>query len=80
MNPALLDLQIKRDANFVPLPLPQQPIQQMHIDGFIPVIINIQPVTNLPLLLGIADEEKPAGAADASSQTAPMTLGFARED
>ena len=57
LNPALLDLQIKRDANFVPLPLPQQPIQQMHIEGFIPVIINITPVTNLPMLLGLADTE-----------------------
>ena len=58
LNPALLDLQIKRDANFVPLPLPQQPLQQMHIEGFIPVIINITPVTNLPLLLGLADTEQ----------------------
>lgn len=58
LNPALLDLQIKRDANFVPLPLPQQPIQQMHIEGFIPVIINITPVTNLPMLLGLADTKQ----------------------
>ena len=58
LNPALLDLQIKRDANGVPLPLPRQPIGEMHIDGFIPVIINITPVTNLPLLLGLADTEQ----------------------
>ncbi len=32
-----------------------QPIEQMNIEGFIPVIINITPVTNLPLLLGLAD-------------------------
>ncbi len=63
LNPALLDLQIKRDANFVPLPLPQQPIQQMHIEGFIPVIINITPATNLPLLLGLADTEQNADDA-----------------
>ncbi|GEM_PF-5039978 len=79
LNPALLDLQIRRDANFVPLPLPQQPIGEMHIDGFIPVIINIVPVTNLPLLLGIADEGKPSDAADSGTQ--PMELGFAiKED
>ena len=60
LDPALLDLQIRRDANFVPLPLPQQPIQQMHIEGFIPVIINITPVTNLPMLLGLADTEQDA--------------------
>lgn len=58
LNPALLDLQIKRDGNGVPLPLPQQPIENMRIEGFIPIIINVTPVTNLPMLLGLADEEK----------------------
>ena len=55
LNPALLDLQIKRDGNDVPLPLPMQPIENMHIDGFLPVIINITPISNLPMLLGLAD-------------------------
>ncbi|MBI5149870.1 MAG: hypothetical protein HZA28_03765 [Candidatus Omnitrophica bacterium] len=55
LNPALLDLQIKRDGNGVPLPLPQQPIETMHIDGFVPIIINITPIPNLPMLLGLAD-------------------------
>ncbi len=62
LNPALLDLQIKRDGNGVPLPLPQQPIETMHIDGFLPVIINITPISNLPLVLGLdlpPQEEKP---------------------
>jgi malate synthase A/acyl carrier protein len=57
LNSALLDLQIKRDGNGVPLPLPLQPLQNMRIDGFYPVIINITPVANLPLLLGMAREE-----------------------
>lgn len=55
LNPALLDLQIRRDGNGVPLPLPQQPIENMHIEGFLPIIINVTPVTNLPMLLGLAD-------------------------
>ncbi len=55
LDPKLLDLQIKRDGNGVPLPLPQQPVGEMHIEGFIPIIINITPVTDLPLLLGLAD-------------------------
>jgi hypothetical protein len=62
LNPALLDLQIKRDGNGVPLPIPMQPIETMHIDGFLPVIINIVPITNLPTLLGLelpAQEKKP---------------------
>lgn len=57
-NEDLLDLQIKRDTNGVPLPLNLQPIKSMKIDGFIPVIINIQPVTNLPLILGFDPESK----------------------
>ena len=75
LNPALLDLQIKRDKNGVPLPLPMQPIQDMHIEGFLPVIINVTPIVNLPLLLGIADEESPSDAADSDAQ--PLELGFA---
>ncbi len=57
-NPALLDLQIKRDSNGVPLPLPQQSIGSMKIEGFLPIIINVQPVTNLPQLLGLTNEEE----------------------
>jgi len=56
LNPELLDLQIKRDGNGVPLPIFQQPIETMNIQGFLPVIINITPVTNLPALLGLVDE------------------------
>jgi len=62
LNPDLLDLQIKRDGNGVPLPIfQQQPIADMNIQGFIPVIINVMPVTNLPALLGLnpcVDEEE----------------------
>ena len=75
LNPVLLNLQIKRDGNGVPLPLPMQPIENMCIDGFLPVIINVTPVTNLPLLLGIADDESPTDSADSGSQL--MELGFA---
>ena len=52
LNPKLLDMQIRRDGNGVPLPLPQQPIKDFHIEGFIPIIINVTPVSNLPFLLG----------------------------
>ncbi len=75
LNPALLDLQIKRDGNGVPLPLPLQPIKDMHIEGFLPVIINVTPITNLPLLLGISDTDLPSNTADSGAQ--PLELGFA---
>jgi hypothetical protein len=55
LNPARLTLQIKRDDNGTPLPIPLQPIpvEMMRIDGFVPVIINITPITNLPMILGV---------------------------
>ncbi len=60
LDPELLDLQIKRDDNGIPLPLPQQPLQQINIEGFLPVILNIVPATNLPLILGFpAPQEEP---------------------
>ncbi len=68
-NPAALDLQIKRDGQGVPLPLPQQPVGDMRIDGFLPVIINIAPV-NIPLLLGLTEEgpeESPPSATRRSA-------------
>jgi len=46
-----LNLQIKRDGRGVPLPLPQQDMQLLNrIEGFVPVIIEIKPVTTLPIL------------------------------
>ena len=69
LNPALLDLQIKRDGNGIPLPINQQPIGNMKIEGFIPVIINVTPV-NLPLLLGV-NEQKPSDSQPAQQSRIP---------
>ncbi len=57
LDPAMLNLQIKHDGNGIPLPIDQQPIGNMKIDGFMPVIIKVTPINNLPLLLGIVDKE-----------------------
>ncbi len=62
LNPKFLDLQIRRDDRGIPLPLPEQPIEQMHIDGFVPIIINTTPVQTLPFLLG--SDEGPGQDAD----------------
>ena len=51
----LLNLQIKRDGQGIPLPLNQQPIFEMNIEGFAPIIINVTPIPNLPLMLGLID-------------------------
>ncbi|MBF0483451.1 MAG: UTP--glucose-1-phosphate uridylyltransferase [Candidatus Omnitrophica bacterium] len=55
LDSAMMNLEIKRDNNGKPLPAFQQPIFNMNIEGFVPVIINITPVTDLPKLLGMAD-------------------------
>ncbi len=60
-NPALLDLQIKRDSRGVPLPLPMQNIDQINIEGLYPVILNIQPakIENLPFLMSTPPKPGP---------------------
>ncbi len=54
LDPAMLDLQIKRDGKGVPLPVGDQDFSMMHIQGFLPIIINVTPVS-LPALLGFVD-------------------------
>jgi len=51
LNSANLNLQIKRDGKGVPLPMAQQDMAQlMQIQGFVPVIIEIKPAVNLPII------------------------------
>jgi hypothetical protein len=51
LNAALLNLQIKRDGKGFPLPVNQQPVQDMNISGFTPIILKITPLTNPRMLL-----------------------------
>ncbi len=53
LNPANMNLQIKRDGDGVALPVDLQDIEHINIRGFVPVIIKIVPVGNLPQLLGL---------------------------
>ena len=56
MNSGLLDLQIKRDSAGSPLPISQQPIMNMNIQGFKFNIMTITPITTtLPMYLGMSD-------------------------
>ena len=52
LDPNLIDLQIKRDGNGIALPVYEQPLSTIRIDGFIPVITDIVPIT-LPQFLGL---------------------------
>ena len=67
LNPDIMDFQIKRDGNGVPLPVFQQPIADMKIDGFSPIIINVVPV-NVLLLLGLVNQEDEINPSSSSSK------------
>ena len=54
-------------------PLPQQPIENMHIEGFIPVIINVLPAANLPFLLGLNQNKDYPQDTDASQPPSDLT-------
>ncbi|OGX07870.1 MAG: hypothetical protein A2Y06_06795 [Omnitrophica WOR_2 bacterium GWA2_37_7] len=56
LNPDMLNLQIKRDRTGVPLPVFKQPLYSIDIDGFMPVIINMILVPNLPAVLGLSSD------------------------
>ena len=80
LNPAYLDLQIKRDPNGVPLPVSKQSIADIHIEGILPVIINIAPLT-VPMLLSMTGQ---AGDVFPDSNNPPSDLypqtAFLREE
>jgi hypothetical protein len=59
LNSASMNMNIQRDGNGVPLPLNLQNLENMNIQGFHPVILNVVPITNLPLLLGMTRSEVP---------------------
>jgi len=60
LNQANMDLQIRRDGNGVPLPVAQQDLEGIKIDGLVPTILDIRPVTTLPMLSDAAIAEPAA--------------------
>ncbi len=50
MNAANLNLQIKRDGKGIPLPIAQQNLENIRIDGLVPIILEIKPALATPLL------------------------------
>ena len=58
LNPTNYQLQIKRDGKGVPLPLNLQNVEQINVDGLVPVIINISPAPSMPLILGETSQQR----------------------
>lgn len=54
LNAANLDMQIRRDGNGIVLPIDQQDLENIRIDGLVPVILQIQPASTLPLFSSLA--------------------------
>jgi hypothetical protein len=54
-NEQYMKMNIKRDGNGVPLPVGQQDLENIRIDGLVPQILNIQPVMSLPILSDAGD-------------------------
>jgi len=80
LNPTYLDLQIKRDPNGVPLPVSKQSIADIHIEGILPVIINIAPLT-VPMLLSMTGQDYNDAPASARADQShyPQTAFLSRE-
>lgn len=58
LNPAQLNLERKGEgARFAMPELSPEQIESIRLNGLTPVIINITPLTNIPLLLGITEKE-----------------------
>ncbi|NTV28825.1 MAG: hypothetical protein HGA80_01970 [Candidatus Omnitrophica bacterium] len=49
LNQSNLDMHIKRDGAGVPLPISQQNLEDLQMDGLVPVILDIQPGSDMPL-------------------------------
>jgi len=58
-NPNNLDIQVQGERIEFRLPVDSIDLHNIRIDGFTPVIINVTPLINLPLLLGLVDDEEP---------------------
>ena len=74
-NPNNLDLEVQGDELDINIPAQLQYLQTTPIEGFAPIIIQIKP-TNLPLLLGVAQDAGEPVAANSTYQE----LSFIKED
>lgn len=66
-NPENLKMNLKKEGDGVQFaPISDEAIQGMNINGFVPVIINVVPATNLPFLLGIKKDDQKENLAYSS--------------
>ena len=66
-----MDLRTNYGGERIRLPMPDIPLENIKIDGLVPFIIHVAPITNLPLLLGLAHEAEADDAAGFQPQHSP---------
>ena len=60
LNPNEIKMEVQKNGNGVIIPHFSQPVSGFqNITGFLPVIINITPINNLPLTLGLVADQGP---------------------
>jgi len=71
LNPMINHIKIQRDGNGVALPAFNQPIGNITVDGFEPLIINVAPLqqNNFLLLLGLSNKAGDQPIADKSEKS-----------
>ncbi len=81
-DPSLMNLQVKRDKNGVPLPVFQQDLPSINIEGLYPVIINIAPATmaNFPLLSKAEEAQQNKAALKAKLSPVDRQKAIREED
>ncbi|HLF17998.1 MAG TPA: protein phosphatase 2C domain-containing protein [Candidatus Omnitrophota bacterium] len=80
LNPDMLDIEERGRAIEFNLPEELKKLETMPINGFAPIIYQIIPVTNLPLLLGITDQEEPEPLAEHSASSLELSKAYERKE
>ena len=66
LNPTIMNMGVQKNGNGVIIPISPISPENFKVDGLTPSIINVAPVTNLPLLLGLDQQPKKDSATDVS--------------
>jgi hypothetical protein len=72
LNPGNMDLQTNYGGERIQLPMPNIPLENIKIDGLVPIIIHVAPVVNLPFLLGLSDVPETDDTAEFQPPQSPI--------
>jgi len=58
LDPSQMQLETTGTASMFDIPLDAESLENINIEGFVPVIFSITPITNLPLIMGSKEEKE----------------------